>query len=124
MIDGTNVVAEAGRLRRELLPPFVVGARRRGVCRQAGPEVRPRSSVRSAYDSGSAIKQRDGEHPEQHHRRAAYAPDAIPERGSSPASDEEPVREEVILQPDQPGERPLARGGGAPAGASVAELFV
>ena len=53
--------AEAGRLRRELLPPVVVGAGRGGVGARLVPRCASIMSP-SAIDSGSATSSVSGEH--------------------------------------------------------------
>ena len=104
---------EARGLRREFLPPVVIRARRqrrrRTGCRRGG-----RRACCAARATAAARRGASARHiPSEQHRRAVDAPDAVAPRGTTSsrarASDEEAIREQVILQPDQPGQRPLAR---------------
>ena len=114
--------AEARRLRRELLPPVVVGARGGGVAARLAPRCAA-IMPRSATDSGSDDEQRDARtcRPARTGARVDAA-QSFPEARPAPPSDEEPVGEQLILQPDQPGQRPLARRRVAPAASSVARV--
>ena len=113
--------AEPGGLRRELLPPVVVDAPR--PLADAAARLAPRcarSMPRSASVSGSAISRVSANvppAPPARRRRATQAFDEAQQR--HPWSDEEPVGQQLILQPDEPGQRPARAVVARVEGASV-----